>query len=417
MKNKLALRGGKKEITYSLKPYRTIHKEEIKAANEVLRSGILSGFEASKTNKFFGGKKVKNFEQKIKNFFKVKHAIVVNSWTSGISIAVGSLDIEPGDEILVSPWTMTATAAAILHWNAIPVFVDIDEESFCIDPQKIERKISKKTKAIIVVDIFGRSADMKSINKIAKKNNLKVICDSAQAVGAKYNGKHVGTLGDIGGYSLNYHKHIHTGEGGIIITNNDYFARRMQLLRNHAETIINKKENLSNMIGHNYRLGEIEAAIGIEQLKKLNKYIKSRVEVAKKLNKGLNKLKGIRLPKIKKSFENSFYVYPIIIDYKKLKKSKNFIFNALKAEGVPALMKQYVNLHLLPVYQKKIAYGKKNFPWSINKKNYNYQEGICPIAEEMNQKSFLGIELCKFEFTLKDINKIVRAFHKVWKEV
>ena len=192
-----------------------------------------------------------------------------------------------------------------------------------------------------------------------QKNNLKVICDSAQAVGAKYNGKHVGTLGDIGGYSLNYHKHIHTGEGGIIITNNDYFARRMQLLRNHAETIINKKENLSNMIGHNYRLGEIEAAIGIEQLKKLNKYIKSRVEVAKKLNKGLNKLKGIRLPKIKKSFENSFYVYPIIIDYKKLKKSKNFIFNALKAEGVPALMKQYINLHLLPVYQKKLHMEKK----------------------------------------------------------
>ena len=110
-------------------------------------------------------------------------------------------------------------------------------------------------------------------------------------------------------------------------------------------------------------------------------------------------------------------MYPIIIDYKKLKKSKNFIFNALKAEGVPALMKQYINLHLLPVYQKKNCIWKKNFPWSINKKNYNYQEGICPIAEEMNQKSFLGIELCKFEFTSKDINKIVKAFHKVWKEV
>ena len=149
-----------------------------------------------------------------------------------------------------------------------------------------------------------------------QKNNLKVICDSAQAVGAKYNGKHVGTLGDIGGYSLNYHKHIHTGEGGIIITNNDYFARRMQLLRNHAETIINKKKTCQYDWTQLSELGEIEAAIGIEQLKKLNKYIKSRVEVAKKLNKGLNKLKGIRLPKIKKSFENSFYVYPIIIDYK-----------------------------------------------------------------------------------------------------
>ena len=136
-----------------------------------------------------------------------------------------------------------------------------------------------------------------------RKDDIMLLADHFLENLAAENNKFTGTVGDIGVFSLNYHKHIHTGEGGIIITNNDYFARRMQLLRNHAETIINKKENLSNMIGHNYRLGEMEAAIGIEQLKKLNKYIKSRVEVAKKLNKGLNKLKGIRLPKIKKSFE------------------------------------------------------------------------------------------------------------------
>ena len=184
MKKKLAVYGGKKLIKSKFSTYRTIGKEEITAATEVLKSGVLSGFEASKSKKFFGGKFVRKFEEVIKKFFNVKYAVTVNSWTSGISIAVGSLDIEPGDEIIVSPWTMTATASAILHWNAIPVFVDIDPKNFCLDPKKIEKKISSKTKAIIVVDIFGKSADMNSINKIAKKHGLKVISDSAQAIGS-----------------------------------------------------------------------------------------------------------------------------------------------------------------------------------------------------------------------------------------
>lgn len=417
MKTKLAINGGKKLIKKKFSTYKTIGKEEIDIVTKVLRSGELSGFEASKSEKFYGGKFVKKFESKIKNFFNVKHAITVNSWTSGISIAVGSLDLEPGDEVLVSPWTMTATAAAILHWNAIPVFVDISIENFCIDPEKIEGKITNKTKAIIAVDIFGKSADISLINKIAKKHKLRVISDSAQAICAKYKGKYAGTIVDIGGYSLNYHKHIHTGEGGIIVTNNSHLARRMQLLRNHAEAVIDKKENLSNMIGHNYRLGEIEAAIGIEQFKKLKRLVNSRISIARKLNEGLANLKEIKLPKINKNLENSFYVYPIIINYKKIKKSRNFIFEALKAEGVPALMKHYINLHLLPIYQKKIGYGTKGFPWSLNKKKYNYQKGICPIAEELNDKSFIGIELCKFQFNNQEIDEIIQAFHKVWKEI
>ena len=148
---------------------------------------------------------------------------------------------------------------AILHWNAIPVFADIDPITYCIDPISIEKNISHKTKAIMAVDIGGQSADMNSINSIAKKYNLKVICDTAQAPGAMFEDSYAGTLADIGGYSLNYHKHIHTGEGGVLVTNDDNLAKT-QLIRNHAEAVVGDMgfKDLTNMIGHNFRLGEIE---------------------------------------------------------------------------------------------------------------------------------------------------------------
>ena len=211
MKNKLAIHGGTKAIKkLDFKKYNTIGKEELKAAREVIKSGVLSDFLGTHSSKFLGGKKVLEFEDKCKKFFKKKYAITTNSWTSGLVAAIGSLDIEPGDEIIVSPWTMCASATSIIHWNAIPVFADIDEKTFCIDPNSIIKNISKKTKAILAVDIFGQSCDIKKINKIAKKYHLKVITDSAQAIGSKREKKFTGTDSDIGGFSLNYHKHIHT---------------------------------------------------------------------------------------------------------------------------------------------------------------------------------------------------------------
>ena len=256
MKNieKLALFGGNKLIEKSFNSYNTIGKEEKNAAIEVIESGVLSKFLGTWGPDFFGGSKVQEFERQCEAFFDVKHAIVVNSWTSGLIMAVGAIGIEPGDEIIVTPWTMSASATAILHWNAIPVFADIEPHTFCLDPKSIEEQITPQTKAIMAVDIFGHSADMKSILAIAKKNNLKVISDTAQAPGAMYHGKYAGTLADIGGYSLNYHKHIHTGEGGILVTNSDLYADKLRLIRNHAEVVVESKGNkdLTNMIGFNF---------------------------------------------------------------------------------------------------------------------------------------------------------------------
>ena len=242
---------------------------------------------------------------------------------------MGAIGLEPGDEVIVSPWTMCATATSIIHWNAIPVFADIEKDTFCLDPNSVEKSISKYTKAIIAVDIFGQSSDINSLSKIAKKYKLKLISDSAQSPATFNKRSFTGTISDIGGYSLNYHKHINTGEGGIIVTNNDYYAERMRLIRNHAEAVVEDKgeKNLTNMIGFNYRMGEIEAAIGIQQLKKLNKLVKNRQFLAQRLTNGIKKLEGINVPKIRKNCTHAYYIYPLIINYKLIGVSREKIFS------------------------------------------------------------------------------------------
>ena len=342
---KLALFGGPKTIQNEFRRYNPIGAEEMQAAKEVIESGVLSQFLGVWHEDFYGGPKVKEFERQCAEYFGVKYAVTVNSWTSGLIAAVGAIGIEPGDEVIVTPWTMSASATAILHWNAIPVFADIDPETFNLDPKSVEANITPYTKAIMAVDIFGQSADMDELMAIATKHGLKVISDTAQAPGALYKGKYAGTLAHVGGYSLNYHKHIHTGEGGILVTEDDEIAERLQLIRNHAEVVVGDKgvTNLTNMIGHNFRLGEIECAMGIEQLKKLSKLVQSRQVSASRLTEGLKGLHGLRTPVVKTDRTHVYYVYPLVLDIKKLGVSRDRIHAALQAEGV-AVSKCYQNI-------------------------------------------------------------------------
>ena len=419
--NTLSILGGKKVIKKNFSRYNTIGIEEYKAAKKVLKSGILSKFLGSWGKGFYGGEQVQKFERACEKYFKVKHAVTVNSWTSGLITAVGSIGLEPGDEVIVTPFTMCATVTSILHWNAIPVFADIDPETFNICPNSILKNISIKTKAIMAADILGQSCDIDSIMKIAKKYKLKVITDSAQAPGVLNNNRITGTLADVGGFSLNYHKHIHTGEGGILVTNNFKIYERLLLIRNHAEAaVVGKKEkNISNMIGYNFRMGEIEAAIGIEQLKKLDYLVKSRQEVAKKLTDGLKDLIGLRTPYIKKGNTHAFYVYPIVLDIKKIGVSRKIIVEALHSEGLDGISEGFSNIHLLPMFQKKIAYGSKGFPWTsdICKRSINYKKGICPIAEELHGNTFIQFEMCLFEMNKREIELTIQCFKKVWKNL
>ena len=410
---KPALLGGSKTITKKFRAYNSIDEKEVKIATKVIKSGILSGFKASKGKKFYGGFFVKKFEDDLKNFYGVKYALTFNSWTSGIIASLGALNLKPGDEVITTPWTMSACTTAILHWNAIPVFADIKRESFCIDPTDIKRKISKKTKVILIVDIFGVPCDVNEIKNIIKNKNIKILTDSAQTPYYPLKNKLAGTITDVGGFSLNCHKHINTGEGGIVVSNSKLIAEKVARIRNHAEGVVSLKEDLSNMLGYNFRLGEIEAAIGIEQLKKLKKIIFERNKIFSLLANQLNKLKGLNVPTSNYRY-NNYYIFPMIIDRKIIDISRKEIIELIKAEGVDGLVGGYANLHLLPMFKKKIAYGKKGFPWNKFNNEISYKKGDCPVAEEFHNKTFISFQVCLFSFNKKDIENIVKAFNKIW---
>jgi len=413
----LAIFGGPMAIQFSLSPYRTIGAEEKQAVLEVLDNGTLSQFLGAWDPDFYGGPKVLEFEQACAKYFGVRHAITVNSWTSGLIAAVGAIGVEPGDEVILPSWTMTASAAAVLHWGGIPIFADIEEESFCLTASSVEAVISSRTVAIMTVDIFGQSANIHDIMELAEKHGLKVICDTAQAPGALVDGKLAGTLGHIGGISLNYHKHIHTGEGGVIFTDDDVLAERINLIRNHGEAVVQDMgvTRLDNIVGFNFRLGEIECAIGIEQLRKLPRLISSRQRAALQLNEALRGLDGLNLPSVSRGNTHVYYVYGMVLSGKALEIGRDAIVRALEAEGVEGLASGYQNLHLLPTYQTKTAFGSKGFPWSLFPEvDYNYSKGICPTSERLHDHSFIGLNLCKFEYSHDEVLQVIEAFTKVW---
>lgn len=416
----LALFGGPRAIHKPFRKYNPLGPEEVEAAKAVIESGVLSQFIGAWHEDFLGGPKVREFERAAAAYFGVKHAVTVNSWTSGLVAAIGAIGIEPGDEVIVTPWTMSATATAILHWNAIPVFADIDPDTYNLSLAAIERCISPHTRAIVVVDIFGQSADMDEIMALAARHGLKVVSDAAQAPGALYKGRYAGTCAHVGGYSLNYHKHIHTGEGGILVTDDDNIAERLQLIRNHAEVVVGDKgvANIVNMVGHNFRLGEIECAIGLEQLKKLSGLVSSRQRLAEALTAGLQGLAGLRTPVIGADRTHVYYVYPMQLDTDLLGVSRERICDALNAEGI-GVSRRYQNIHLLPLYQRKIAFGSQGFPWNadICRRQVSYEKGICPVAERLNDESYMGFGMCVHDLDLDDVEAIVGAFHKVWTQL
>lgn len=418
---KLAIFGGSKTINSSFKRYQPIGQEELEAAKAVIESGVLSQFLGCWHPDFYGGTKVQEFERLCEGYFGVKHAVSVNSWTSGLVAAVGAIGIEPGDEVITTPWTMCATATSILQWNAIPVFADIEPRTFCLDPESVEANITPYTKAILAVDILGHPANMDALRAIADKHGLKLISDSAQAPGTVYKGKKAGTLADVGGYSLNYHKHIHTGEGGILVTNSDEIAERLRLIRNHAEAVVGPKgvTKLTNMLGNNFRLGEIECAIGIEQLKKLDGLLEGRRFAAERLTSGLLELSGLHTPTVEPECTHAYYIYPLVVDVDRLGISREMIVKALEAEGVIGLASGYANIHMLPMYQNKIAYGSNGFPWSseICRRDVSYAKGICPVAEELHDKTYLGYQMCMHQLDDHEVDLTVKAFKKVWRNL
>ena len=384
---------------------------------EVLDSTVLSKFIAVWSPDFYGGPRVQKLEREWEAYFGVSHAVAVNSATSGLYAAVGAAGVGPGDEVIVSPYTMTASATAALVYGAIPVFADIDPETFCLDPESIRKNVTSRTKAIIVVDLFGHPAEMNEIMKIASGQGIVVIEDAAQAPGATYHGRHAGTLADMGVYSLNYHKTIHCGEGGIVVTNNGNFAERLQLIRNHAEVVVKSKgvENIVNMVGFNYRMTEIEAAIASEQLKKLERLVLPRAEAADFLTARISGLPGITPPSVRPGIRHGYYVYAMSYDGRVTGIPRRRFAAALQAEGIP-LNQGYVEpIYLQPLYQKRIAFGSEGFPFSYPGYHgrVSYARGICPVTEKMHDETLILIDACHAGLSRNDLSDMADAMEKV----
>lgn len=428
MKNKLALFGGVPVRTTPFPSYDVIGEEEKRAVMKVLDSGILSRFLGSWHDDFYGGPEIRAFESEWAAAMNVTHAVSVNSCTSGLYAAVGAAGVAPGDEVIVSPYTMVASATAALIFQGIPIFADIDPKTYCITAETIHSKITPKTKAIVLVHIFGQACDMDPIIDLAKEYNIVVIEDCAQAPFATYKGRKLGSIGDMGVFSLNYHKHIHTGEGGLVTTNNDNYAERLQLIRNHAEAVVSNKgvTDLVNMIGFNFRLGEIEAAIGREQIKKCPGLIKERKENVSYLERGLAGLPGLKMPSVSPNNVHVYYKHTLDYDASITGVSRKRVVEAIRAElpvtrkrerEGPLLGMGYVKpIYLEPMYQSKIAYGNKGYPFTFPCYNGSpdYSPGSCPNAETAYYERVILHEFMRPGMSKGDLDDVIKAFHKVW---
>jgi perosamine synthetase len=427
----LAIRGGEPVRTKLFPSYRVIGEEEKAAVNRVLESGILSRFLGCWHDDFYGGPEIQALEREWADYFNVKHALAVNSCTSGLYCAVGAAGVEPGDEVIVSPYTMVASATAAVIYHAIPVFADIEEECFCLDPDAVEACITPRTRAIIAVDLFGQPYDAERINAIAKKHNLVVIEDAAQAPGAKYGDQYAGTLGDIGVFSLNYHKHVHCGEGGIVVTDDDELADRVRLIRNHAEAVVGEKNvpDLVNMVGFNFRMTEVEAAIARCQLKKLTELVEKRRANCDYLSERLGEILGIVPPVVREGCTHVYYVHALKFLEEVVGVSRERFIEAVKAELAPTELREaegvilscgYVRpIYLEPMYQNKIAFGSKGYPFTAPYYHgtVRYEKGICPVVERIHEQELFSHELMRPPMSKDDLDDVVKSFWKVWEHL
>lgn len=324
-----------------------IGQEEIDAVNEVLASGSLAQ-----------GAKVTELEEAFAEYCGTKYALAVSSGTAAIHAALHAAGVGTGDEVITVPFSFIATINPILMVGATPVLVDVEAETFCMDVSKLEQAITSKTKAIIPVHLYGQPANMDEINAIAKKHDLKVIEDSCQAIAATYKGKKAGNLGDLGCFSLYATKNIMCGEGGMITTNNEEYAKAIRSFRQHGMSAPYIYEEL----GYNYRLTDLQAAIGVEQLKKADKFTEGRQYNASGITKGIGDIKGLVLPSIATERTHVFHQYTLRVT-KDFSLSRDEFVEKLRENGVGAGVYYPRALHTYP-HIAKLGYKVGDFPVS-----------------------------------------------------
>jgi perosamine synthetase len=409
----LAIFGGAPALAEPLSKYRSVGERERQAVIEVIDSGCLSGFYGDWGPEFLGGPKVQAFEAAWSKQFACAHTVSVNSATSGLFAAVGAANVGPGDEVIVPPYTMSATAMAPLVYGGIPVFVDIEPETYCLDPELVRQAIGPRTRAIIVVNLFGHPAQLAELRALADQHGLILIEDNAQGPLAMEGGKYAGTIGDIGIFSLNYHKHIHTGEGGMCVTDDEILARRLQAVRNHGENVIGVAElgDFSNIVGFNYRMTELSAAVGLAQLSDAERHVMTRQGLAEALSEGLADLEGVTVPTVRDGCRHVYYTWSARLDAATLGVSRETFCRALLAEGFPIYAGYVKPLYELPVFQQRRAFGRDGYPFNLTERQYH--EGLCPVAERMHNHELVFFETCAFDVGDQQLEELIAAFRKV----
>jgi len=416
---KLAINGAKKTVPQGMeKSWPPINQDDIDAVVNVLKRGVLWGPME---------KEVTGLQDEFAEYIGAKHALVVNSGTAALHASVVAAGVGPGDEVITPAYSFWATSQAILSHNGIPVFVDIDADSMNMDPAKIEEKITEKTKALMPVHIHGLCADMDPINAIAKKYNLKVIEDAAQAVGAKYKGKYAGTLGDVAGFSLNGSKNLPAGEGGVVTTNDDEMIDRARKMAMFGEKAVKRGEIRlydAEIMGFNYRNNEMGDALCRSFLRRYDDLQALRAANCNYLNKELAKIKGVRPPEEPEGYVHAWHLYKVRLYPEELgitdihpKRFRWAVQKALFEEGVDVFEWHNMPVPAQKVFKNKAAFGKK-CPWSCPHAGEGVADMVYdpfdyPVCVDMFDRSFC----VKPMYPPNDLNLMERfaeAFNKVF---
>lgn len=355
-------------------------EEEWYAVREPLMSGWLTS-----------GPKVREFEQFFAERHKVKHAIAVTSATTALHLALVALGIKPGDEVIVPAFTWVSTANVVLYCGATVVFADVDPVTFNIDPQDLKRRITPRTKAIIPVHLFGLCADMDEIKAIAR--DIPIVEDGACAAGASYKGIPAGGLGTIGCFSFHPRKSVTTGEGGMITTNDDHLAEIISMLRNHGASISEEQRHHGpkpyilpdfNLLGYNYRMTDLQAAVGVVQIKKLDAFIDERQRWADFYTRELSDIDWLRLPSYSSEYKHGWQSYVTFVDESKAPMSRNELMEKLQSMGISTRPGTHA-VHMLNFYREKYGFKSSDYPGAQAANDYSM---AIPLHNRMTEEDY-----------------------------
>ncbi len=405
MSEKPAILGGRPIREKMLGEWPIITEEEIEAVTRVLRRRKLFA-------SMYSGVEVPAFEEEFSKAMDAKYTVAVSSGTAALDIALAALGVGPGDEVITTPYSFIASATCILMNHAIPVFADVDPRTRNIDPEEVRKKITERTKAIVVVHMAGHPAEMDAIMEIAEEHDLYVVEDSAQAHLAEYKGRKVGTIGHIGIFSFQESKSMTSGEGGAIVTNDEELAEECRSLREHGRRR-DKAWYYHEILGWNYRMTEMQAAILRVQLKRLPKIIEERRRNAEYLSKLISEFEEISPPYVAPHVKHSWYLY--FIDYKpeKVGLSKLEFAKAVQAEGIP-LFEGYVwPLYENPLFRDPSKRPVCPFKCPYYGKDIEYPKGLCPVAEKLCYESGMWLPGRVLNAPRDELEDVPRAIEKV----